>query len=367
MSVESVSQDQAASQPAKAETRFEVVHAGALQFFPELVRELGGDPDELLRQARIDPSALSKRGSVLEYRSMINLMELSAAQLRRPDFGLRFAKLQGGTRVMGPIGVVMKNSETLGQALGYCARRIYAYCLATRVRFRPDRANHKLFLGLEILLDRAPFASQVMEHALCLANLNVMDMTGGAVHVREVAFRHQPISSPAVYRAAFGCEVRFGQPADGIVFTEQDLLCPVVGSDEQIYEMATSFIDSRYPENTPPLYARVRALIVQYLGASDCSHEHIAGELCLHPRTLQRRLKSEGKSFEGIRDEVRREVALRCLNNPDIPLTRVAEKLGYAEQSVLARSCFRWFAASPRELRRKALADGLVALETSSG
>jgi len=360
MRIEVANENRADDEFAKVEAWHEVVHPEALRFFPELVRELGGDPDALLRQARIDPEIFTKRGSILEYRSMVNLFELAATELQRPDFGLRFAAAQSGIKVMGPVGVAMKNSKTLGQALGYCKKHIHAYSLATRVRFEPDRANHKLFLGLEILLDRTPYKCQVIEHGLMLANLNVMEITGGAVRVREVAFRHQPMSPLSVYRAAFGCEVRFGQLADGIVVTEQDLLCPIVDPDEQVYEMATSFIDARFPHTTPPMHARVRGLVVRYLGSEDCTNERIAAELCMHPRTLQRRLRAEGRSFESIKDEVRREIALRYLQQVDMPLTRVAEKLGYAEASVLSRSCYRWFSASPRQLRRKSL--GLAAV-----
>lgn len=340
---------------AKAEARFDIVHADALRFFPELVKDLGGEPEALLRSAHIDPQVLSKRGAILEYRAMVNLFEIAAAKLRCADFGQRLAALQGGTRVMGPIGVVMKNSKTLGQALGYCAKQIQAYSLATRVRFVPDRANHKLFVGLEILLEGLGNKSQIIEHGLALTALNVIDITGGAARVRQVSFRHLPLSTPSIYHGAFGCEVLFGAGADGIVLEEQDLMCPVIDPDEQLYEMATSFIANYYPPSMPPMHARVRALINRYLGGEDCTNERIAAELCMHPRTLQRRLKCEGKSFESIKDEVRQEAAMRYLQRADIPFARVAEKLGYAEQSVLSRSCYRWFDASPRELRERSL------------
>ncbi len=339
----------------EGEARFDIVHPDAIRFFPELVKDSGADPEALLRSARIDPLVLNRRGSILQYRAMVDLLEIAAAQLRCPDFGLRLAALQGGTRVMGPIGIVMKNSQTLGQALGYCAKQIQAYSLATRVRFFPDRRHHELFVGLEILLDGLANKYQVIEHALALAALNAIDITGGAARVRHVSFRHFPLSAPELYRDAFGCEVVFGAHADGIVFSEQDLLCPVIDPNEQVYEMATSFIASRYPPRTPPLHARVRSLISRYLGDADCTNERVAAELCMHPRTLQRRLKCEGKSFESIKDEVRREVAMRYLRRGEIPFTQVAEKLGYAQQSVLSRSCYRWFAASPRELREQSM------------
>ncbi len=353
MMLDDVRASRAAAEAAKLEPRFDIVQTEAIRFFPELVADCGGDPDALLRAARIDPRVLSHRGSILEYRAMVNLLEIAATQLQCADFGMRLASRQGGTRVMGPIGIVMKNSQTLGQALGYCARQIQAYSLATRVRFVPDRACHNLFVELEILVEGLARKSQIIEHDLLLAALNVIDVTGGAARVRHVSFRHLPLSALEVYQGAFGCQVSFGATADGLVFEERDLLCPVSHPDEEVHEMATSFIAEHYPPGMSPLYARVRSLISRYLCEADCSIERIAAEFCMQPRKLQRRLQCEGRSFESTKDEVRREAALRYLQRADIPFARVAEKLGYTGYSSLARSCFRWFSASPHEVRAR--------------
>ena len=173
--------------------------------------------------------------------------------------------------------------------------------------------------------------------------------------MREVHFRHQPLSSESTYRSYFGSTVHFDEKEDGLVFSERDLRSPIVDPDLRLYSMATSFIDQRFTRVTPPLHAQVRALVVRLIETEDCSNERICEALCLHPRTLHRRLKAEGKSFEGIKDEVRRDVALRYIQETDHPLTRIAEKLGYAEQSVLTRSCLRWFAAPPSQLRLRAV------------
>jgi AraC-like DNA-binding protein len=333
---------------------FDAIHSQALTNFPELVRELHNNPDKLLSECNIASAEAGGRGPVLEYRAFVQLLAHCADRLDAPDFGMRLARRQRGGKVIGPVGVVMKNSQTVGQALGYCARHIHAYSLATRVRFRPDRARHILFVGLEILLDRPADTRQVIEHAVMLAHLNIADISSGMARARRVHFRHEAQAPLKAYRDAFGCEVRFGQEMDGFVLTEDDLLCRIGNPDEQVYEMATAFIDTHYPAAMPPLHARVRGLVVGHLGSSRCTSEHIAGELCLHPRTLQRRLRAEGMSFEGIKDEVRREVALRYLSQSDLPLMQVAEKLGYSEASVLSRSCYRWFTASPIQLRRAA-------------
>ncbi len=346
------------------EEAFDRVHADILRSFPELVRELGSDPELLLRQVGLDPRRLLSGRSSLGYRVVATLLEEAAAQLQCPDFGMRLALLQGGGEVFGPMGVVWKNSNTFGEGLDYVAKHFYAHSLAARMRLEHDRVNRRLFVGHEILLDGLPGKRQVTEQVLLLGHLNAMKITGGQARVREVLFRYQPLSPLRVYRRYFGCDVHFDQKENGVVYYERDLLCPIVEPDAQLYEMATSFIDTRFPRVAPPMHAQVRAVILQFIGTEDCTNERVAAELCLHPRTLHRRLKAEGKSFDGIKDEVRRDVALGYLQQTDLPLPRIAERLGYAEHSVLSRSCFRWFSASPRQLRSQAARYGRDARRT---
>jgi AraC-like DNA-binding protein len=338
---------------AEHDADFDLVHADLLRSFPTLVSDLGGDPDALMRRAGIEPSTSSGR-SGLGYRSWVQLLEQAAVELQRPDFGLRLAALQGGGKVFGPMGVVMRNSRTFGEAIDYVAQHGHAHSLAARVRVERDKASGERFVGHEVLLDRLPNKRQAIEQLLLLGHLNAIEITGGGARVREVRFRHQPLSPLRTYRRCFGCDVRFDQKEDGVVYSERDWVCPIVEADVQLYQMATTFIDNRFTRVTPPMHVRVRALILQFIEAEDCGNERIAAELGLHPRTLHRRLKAEGRSFEGIKDEVRRDVTLRYLKETDLPLTLVAQRLGYAEQSVLTRSCARWFSASPSQLRSQA-------------
>jgi AraC-like DNA-binding protein len=77
----------------------------------------------------------------------------------------------------------------------------------------------------------------------------------------------------------------------------------------------------------------------------------------MHPRTLQRRLKKEGTTFEGLKDEARRDLARRYLSQPELPLTQIAALLDYSELSALGRSCRRWFDATPQQFRGRLLSE----------
>jgi AraC-like DNA-binding protein len=337
-------------QAAVDERSYERVYARLLRFFPELVCELSGDPDRLLRRFGLQPRAPELD---LTYRTWVGLLEQAALELQCPDFGMRLARLQTGGHVLGPMGTVMKHSNTFGEAIAYVASHVHAHSLAAGVRLERDEQAQTLFVSHEILLDGLPNRRQALEQALLLAHLNAIALTSGRARVREVRFRHQPLSSLASYRAQFGSSVRFDQREDGVVFSDEDLRAPIVGRDAQLYWQAASFVDARFGGAAAPMHVQVRAWIVRLLETDRCSNDDISARLGVHPRTLHRRLKAEGRSFESIKDDVRRDVALRFIQETDHSFTFIAEKLGYAEQSVLTRSCLRWFDAAPSQLRAR--------------
>ena len=59
----------------------------------------------------------------------------------------------------------------------------------------------------------------------------------------------------------------------------------------------------------------------------------------MNVRTLQRRLKDDGCAFNDVINDVRRDLVLRYLDNPNYSLSRIADMLGYS----MASSFTRWF------------------------
>lgn len=324
---------------------FDTVHAQMLRFFPELAQELGGDARALLRRAGIaEPAGAT-------YRQAIHLLELAADALACPDFGLRLAQKQGGGGMFGPLGLAMRNSRSFGDALTYVSQHSYAHSLAARIRLT-RLTDGGVFSAHDILLEGVPVKSQLVEQIILVGHLAALEITGGHARVRRVHFRHQPVSPVKTYRRHFGCEVRFGQNEDGVLFSAGDLACPVIDPDAAAFARVTRFIDSAFARHLPPLHAQVRGLVMQHLGSAPCTTDSVAAELHLHPRTLHRKLRVEGTSFQKIKDEVRRDVLLYYLRQTRLDFTRISERLGFAEQSVMTRSCHRWFAASPTRVRQ---------------
>ena len=348
--------NQEAREPADAESAdgaAAMVRVDALRSFSEAVSRLGGDAVALLAKAHIDPDILANRHGLISYRRMVHLLERAAVELKCPDFGMRLAAIQSGAKVLGPLEVVMNNSNTVGDAFRYCANHIQAYSTAAQICLEDEVDGKRCYMRFEILLSRLPHQRQVVEQALLLTHHAALGLSSGRARAREVWFSHEPMAPLSAYRAYFEAPVRFGQSSNGLFFADHDLSCPIADPDPQLYELATSYIETRFPTTSVAMSARVRTVIARLLVQGDCSNERVASTFGLHPRTLQRRLREEGQRFEAIKDSVRRDVALRYLKQSEIPLTRVAEMLGYAEASVLSRSCYRWFSVSPRQLRNE--------------
>ena len=328
-----------------------MVRVDALAHFSEVVLSLGGKPTTLLERAGIAPETLLKTSAVVPYRGLIYLLELAAAHLDCPSFGLQLAARQGGMAVLGPLEVAMRNSRTVGEAYEYCSAHLQTYSPAVQIRIDPDRESGRHFIRHELLLNRVPHQQQSVEHAVALMHHAIQTLSGGKVHSREVWFMHEPLSPITAYSQYFGTRVCFGKPLHGIFLNPNDLTVPLCDRSDQLYDLAISYIDSQYPSVSNVVSSQVRAATTHHLALGKCTHVGVASALGMHPRTMQRRLRDEGQSFEDIKDEVRRDLALRYLGNRTISLTKVAAMLGYSEPSVLTRSCYRWFSDTPRKVR----------------
>ncbi|HEY1077059.1 MAG TPA: AraC family transcriptional regulator ligand-binding domain-containing protein [Fontimonas sp.] len=331
------------------------VRSASLDRFREIVSALGGDSAALLRQAGIEPALLTDDKASVGFAAVAQLLDHAADQLECSDLGMRLAAAQaaaGATRILGPIGVALRNAPTLRAALQYFADHCQAYNGAMRLYLDALPGDGRTFLLVEHTASAAGAQLQAGEHALALLHHVCIAIGNGRLRASEIWFSHEASAPPAVYRSQFSVPVRFSQTMSGLLFDEKDLDQPLPERDAQLFEIATSYIDQRFPALSRSLASRVRILITHLLAEGSCTHERVAAGLNLHPRTLQRRLRDEGESFEAIRDQVRRDVALRHLAQSNVSLVRMTEILGYSETSVLSRSCTRWFAASPRQLRK---------------
>ncbi|ULQ47948.1 helix-turn-helix transcriptional regulator [Flagellatimonas centrodinii] len=102
-----------------------------------------------------------------------------------------------------------------------------------------------------------------------------------------------------------------------------------------------------------PIDQQLLELLPQLMRFRTVDISAAAAALRLNPRTMQRKLKALGTSFEALRDATRKTLAQEYLVETSIPLARIAHSLGYSDLAVFHRSCTRWFDQTPAKFREQ--------------
>ena len=97
--------------------------------------------------------------------------------------------------------------------------------------------------------------------------------------------------------------------------------------------------------------SRVRNAL-RTMGLDRAILESIASELAMSPRTLARQLAREGKTYQNVVDDHRKELAVFWLKSTDKSLSTIALELGFTETSNFSRTFRRWFGETPSALRK---------------
>ena len=332
------------------------VRAGSLRGFAALVAGLGHDPSALVGRFGLDSSILTDEDARVPMRHVIAMLESTAAALNCPDLGLKLAQLQDAS-TLGPIAIALEASATVGASLDIAARYLFTHSPANifTVADDGDHLDSQLVeLRYEIILARLPPVRQAWDLGIGLAHRMLRTSAGAGYQPTEVLLPHAPLAKPSTYTRYFGAPVRFEQRSAGIIIPRSLLALPNVGSDALVRHVAARYLDMQFPAPGNSASAQVRHCIQRAFGSSDVSLAYIAAVIGSHPRTLQRRLRKEGASFEVIRDQARRDAAAHYITLTHMKLADISLHLGFAEQSVLTNACIAWFGATPSAIRRKA-------------
>lgn len=324
-----------------------VIRGTALTGFPALVTELGGDPDVVLGRSGIKRSDVGRFDAFLTYLSFINVVESAAAATQTPSFGRQLGARQG-IEILGPVGVAARTAASVADAFNIFEQYLAAYSPAIVVTI--DRGADTAFVEFKIVIEHPPAHPQATELSMGVM-VRVFRFLFGAGYAPLVAhLPHSPVSPREEYVQYFSCTTRFGATRAGFTLPAEDLDRPLA-RDGMAHRVVLDYLDSVIDRHRPGMASSIRELIRQLLPAGAATVAVIADQFRLHPTALRRRLTAEGTTFNAVVDDVRRDLAERYLRDTDMTLSHLARELGYAEQSVLSRSCQRWFGASPATLR----------------
>ena len=328
-----------------------MIRGTGLANFSALVTDLGGNPNELLYRSGIRPQDAGDPNVFFAYRSLVLAVEGAAESTGALDFGRQLA-LRQGIEILGPVGVAARTAPTVRQGLGMCATYLAAHTPSVQVDLVRSTEPERTVFELRIVGDHLPAHPQTYELSLGVALQVVRYLRGNDFRPLAAYLPHAPVGPEADYRQYFGCPVHFEQRDAGLELRQSDLDAPV-SSDALAHEAIVRYLDSIVTDINKGLVTPARDLVRRLLPTGAVTIDLIAAQFALHPKAFHRRLVAEGTTFRALLEQVRRELAEHFLRDTELGLTQVARELGYAEQSVLTRSCQRWYGRGPTALRHE--------------
>ena len=172
---------------------------------------------------------------------------------------------------------------------------------------------------------------------------------------REVTFAAHAPPNDSAHRRFFGCPVRFDAPSSTLVLDASDLALPIQQQDSELGRVLERHAELlvRELDVERDFVSQVRRVIVNGLPDADVSIARTARQLALSVRTLQRRLREHGLTFDDLYDSVRGELARRYLDDPTLSIQETAHLLAFADLRGFYRAFERWEGRTPAEYRRR--------------
>lgn len=165
------------------------------------------------------------------------------------------------------------------------------------------------------------------------------------------------------YQKFYGCPVVFSAEITRIGIRNQDLLLPIAAPDPSlcaILDAEASRALSLLPNGMDSdVQAELREALLPLIHRGEVKLESLASQLHCSVRTLQRRLRESGQSFQQVLDQLRFEMACMYMDRPELEIVDVALLCGFSEHSAFSRAFSRWTGEPPslyRSRRQNALA-----------
>ncbi len=182
-------------------------------------------------------------------------------------------------------------------------------------------------------------------------------LAGRRVPLTLAEFAHPRPPHAQEYVLIYSRQLRFDAPHTAVHLDAAQLAAPVVQDEaslERFLRTAPQSVFLKY-RNLDSWSARVRHRMRRGIGAGRWPRlEEVARELRVAPTTLRRRLEAEGTSYQGVKDELRRDAAVHQLCGTDLSIAEIASGIGFQETSAFHRAFKRWNGMQPGEYRRRA-------------
>jgi len=273
------------------------------------------------------------------YSFFAEVMQLTQKQMNCPQLVFEMACLIRPEH-FGVLGYMATRSNSVAEALQYVIR--FSRLVIDGADVSPIQMyqrNKKI--GLSWPLHDLKYALLNEMTMACMVHLARQIFPAEKIELLQVNFAHSPQMADDHYQRFFDCKVAFKQPNYSFEISAENLWLKSELADPSLMQLllrqAEDAIAAKpHYEN---LLLHIQQKLAEYLRVKEQTPkiEWLADELHVSVRTLQRQLHEQKTSFKKMLETERMKRCEQLLQH-NTSLTDIAMRLGYSDQSALARA-----------------------------
>ena len=330
----------------------------AVQQYLRYAETLGIDTNNAIEQAGIAVNVLMNENGRIKGEQFQALIKALIQLSNDPLMGLNSSQhVQPGSYSV--LGYISMSCATLGEALNRIARfeRLVGDMGVTSTTKNNDYIHIQWRCAYPDLEVRQHMIDNVLSSWTNFARWLANQKTSPD----RVLLEH-PLPQPEQikhYESFFNCPVEFDAGQSTIILHHSVLNSPLRQPDKLLLKTLENHAESQISslnEDTLSFSIRVSHAIRTQLNLGIARKELVAEELNMTSRTLQRKLETEGNSYQALLKQIRLERASDLLKNSRLAIQDIAYNLGFSDGRSFHRSFKDWTGQTPGDFRLQSTA-----------
>jgi AraC-like DNA-binding protein len=301
---------------------------------------------EALSKVGIDPALLEQPGARVPATAYARLWRLLARRHDDEFFGMDPRRLKSGSLAfLCRASMAQPTLATaLETALGF---------LSLMLEEMPAQLVRQQSLAEIVLAEPAPKRAFTYFTYWMIVHGVACWLAGRRIPILAIELRCTQPDFCDDYQVMFSDNLRFDRPRTRMIFSADCLDLPIKRSAEELkrflaHAPANILVKYRDPDS---LATRIKHDLRHLPPDTWPETDGLAASLCISASTLRRRLAEEGQTYQGLKDSVRKELAIVWLAEPQISFAEIAARLGFADASSFYKAFRKWVGSNPGHYR----------------
>ncbi|HTV18960.1 MAG TPA: AraC family transcriptional regulator ligand-binding domain-containing protein [Polyangiaceae bacterium] len=313
----------------------------------EAFRVLGLDERRLCAEAEVSEAQLTS-GALLPDGVRQRLWASACREAQRDEFAIE-AGLALPFGALGLMDYLAASADTLEQSCRTLARHFHRISCARHLEV--ESCADELRIDLITVETRIDTPAEPADDDFVLAALlGRLRARVDGFSLAGVRLRRAPPPSAARFTDLFGAPVSFGHAVATLCVPAQLREAQLTSADPWLRRTLEALVPPDESGTTGSALERsLRGCLRELLPRERFGAAKVASALGMSERSLHRRLRELGQSYQGLVDGFRREEAERLLREGRMDMAEIAHRLGFADQSAFSRAFRRWTRMAPRD------------------